>query len=656
MAIDSAPTLETKVAQGGGSVPKDPIDKIIVAIHGIGSQSRSSTIRSVASRFGDRCEPPLPLMPLGYFNLGEIADVRISYLETRPDGDESLKNVGFAEIFWADIPRDVVKSADLLEETKAWGRTVVSRAEATYQAYVPAGGQLTAADFKLGIGVVEELVETIGVLERLLAVAEKVGVFKFELAPLLRDYIGDVQIVADFPFQRAKVLYRFHGALAKIVDSFAALNRQNNQARRPEIYIIAHSEGSVISFLGMLEAFKGGVATDPERKGPDVDRRAFITDVRGYMTIGSPIDKHIVLWPRLWDFAFQSRIDTTGSIVFEGPKQPSLVLPQKIQWRNYYDQGDPIGFQLDTAVELLHKIDCKAFEFDTEKNDFGFTRYLLPGKAHNDYWTDDEVFGHFIQDVVFAGDEPAKRPDSKRFVGLVSTMIPYAVTFLLHLAAVFVLYKGITAFVVDDVQQFAKIASQMVLLGGMLMGITVAARLPRLVKTIGIRWQLAAGVAFLAGVLPSVLSLPDPVAEYLGGSIKWLVSWTGFPDVYAGRAALFVAAALVACTGWWTKREPRRGRRWLLGVGTGLIFYIVVRRWDGSMSAPIWPILLAGLAFLYLWWLAILMFDLTFIWHRYIRQSVAIDTLRQWQKKHDAVPNAMMGLGRRRPAATRRAP
>jgi len=45
-----------------------------------------------------------------------------------------------------------------------------------------------------------------------------------------------------------------------------------------------------------------------------------------------------------------------------------------------------------------------------------------------------------------------------------------------------------------------------------------------------------------------------------------------------------------------------------------------------------------------------------FIWHRYIRQSVAIDTFRQWQKKHDAVPNAMMGLGRRRPAAMRQAP
>jgi hypothetical protein len=44
-------------------------------------------------------------------------------------------------------------------------------------------------------------------------------------------------------------------------------------------------------------------------------------------------------------------------------------------------------------------------------------------------------------------------------------------------------------------------------------------------------------------------------------------------------------------------------------------------------------VLLAGAAFLYLWWLAIILFDLTFIWHLYIRWSgaekLAIERLEQ---------------------------
>jgi len=219
------------------------MDKIIVAIHGIGSQLRSDTIRSVARRFGDRSNPPLPVMPLGFFNLGKTAEVRVSRLDANPD--DSLARIGFAEVFWADIPEQVVRANDTLEETKAWGTTVVSRAEAAYRANVP-GGRLNAEDFRLGVGVVEEIVETINVMENLFTVLGKAGIFRFDLAPLLRDYIGDVQLVTDFPFYREKILYRFHSAMAQIVKAF----RQLYPEHTPEIYIVAHSEGTVISFSG----------------------------------------------------------------------------------------------------------------------------------------------------------------------------------------------------------------------------------------------------------------------------------------------------------------------------------------------------------------------------------------------------------------------
>ena len=46
---------------------------------------------------------------------------------------------------------------------------------------------------------------------------------------------------------------------------------------------------------------------------------------------------------------------------------------------------------------------------------------------------------------------------------------------------------------------------------------------------------------------------------------------------------------------------------------------------------PVWPVLVAGALFLYLWWLATLLFDMAFVWQRYIRRSVAHDRLREWR-------------------------
>jgi hypothetical protein len=80
------------------------LDKIVVAIQGIGNQRHSDTIRAVARRFGSRSEPPLPIMPLGYFFLENEGQVRISRLDV-PRIDENipseLERIGFVEVFWA---------------------------------------------------------------------------------------------------------------------------------------------------------------------------------------------------------------------------------------------------------------------------------------------------------------------------------------------------------------------------------------------------------------------------------------------------------------------------------------------------------------------------------------------------------------------------
>jgi hypothetical protein len=49
---------------------------------------------------------------------------------------------------------------------------------------------------------------------------------------------------------------------------------------------------------------------------------------------------------------------------------------------------------------------------------------------------------------------------------------------------------------------------------------------------------------------------------------------------------------------------------------------------ESDDTGPIWPLVPAVALFLYLWYLAAILFDLTVIWHHYIRQSAVLDRLR----------------------------
>ena len=206
------------------------------------------------------------------------------------------------------------------------------------------------------------MIETIAVVERLSFLARQAGVFSFDLRKLLDDYLGDVQIVTEFKDQREKILAAFDSVMAAVHLRFPAA----------EIHVVAHSEGTVVAFLALLRAFR-------EAQPP-----GWTGQVRGFMTLGSPLDKHLVLWPDLFG---------------GGPAHPP---PAPIDWRNYYDFGDPIGFALDEARAWLAANEWnQVFRFPADQgHDNGFTRYPFPGKAHVDYWADEEVFGHFISTVV----------------------------------------------------------------------------------------------------------------------------------------------------------------------------------------------------------------------------------------------------------------
>lgn len=84
------------------------------------------------------------------------------------------------------------------------------------------------------------------------------------------------------------------------------------------------------------------------------------------------------------------------------------------------------------------------------------------------------------------------------------------------------------------------------------------------------------------------------------------------------------------------------GTRSLVAPGGLVVVCIVIYRigtGDARQLPPIWPLVLA--AFLFLWRLAALLFDLAFVWHAYIRRSRVnqlVGDLRRVRKAGEAEP------------------
>src|SRR5512138_1632057 len=331
------------------SSPGIGVRKAIVAVHGIGDQHTYATIQAVVNQFSGFYPTAVPL---GAFHENEgIVALKPPF----PSG------FAFAEVYWATIPREAAKDAYIIEEAKAWARTIVGRLKLRWK---ESGAETTYCrerDFDLMTLILSEMIESIAILDRICFLADRAGLFKFDLRKMMEDYFGDVQVVVDFASLRAKILETFDRTMTAVHSAFP----------NAEIYLVSHSEGTVVTLLGLLKAYR------------EADPPAWAKCVRGLMTLGSPVDKHLVLWPSLF-----------------GETPPSSAPDRPIEWHNYYDRGDPVGFALDDMRAWLKDHEwTRVFDFRAEY-DYGYSRYPFPGKAHIDYWNDDAVFRHFIDTVV----------------------------------------------------------------------------------------------------------------------------------------------------------------------------------------------------------------------------------------------------------------
>jgi len=124
--------------------------------------------------------------------------------------------------------------------------------------------------------------------------------------------------------------------------------------------------------------------------------------------------------------------------------------------------------------------------------------------------------------------------------------------------------------------------------------------------------------------------------------------------------AIWILAAVVTfVSGFAAKRLPRSGHYLLPAFGVVAAMFIalavanptpaastssVVQAGSpvggaGAAQTPsLWPLLIGGLAFFYLWWLSGMLFDLAFIWRRYTRDSGIREHLAKLVKAEEPQP------------------
>ena len=550
--------------------------KAIVAIHGVGDQTEYATVQTVITQICSYYRVQMPV-PLGRFHASTTAPVTVM---AAPPDPAPLGGLAFAEVYWAEIPRKLVRNGYQLEETKRWGQTITNRlAQRAQEMNHP----MPVREQRRLTTVIDEMVETIRILERANFFIARAGLFKFNLGDLLRNYVGDVQVVADFPRERDLILKRFDEVMTSVV-------QHANTSADAELYLVAHSEGSVVTFLALLKALS------------DPDNHKWVRNVRGLMTIGSPIETHHLFWPELWH-----------------KQQPAPSLSLTIPWRNYLDYSDPIAYPLQETSAWLKK---SGFANHLQLHEIAFSRSALPGKAHQDYWSDDDVFRHFMDDVIFklpSAGTKVPEPKTRPWAWMLSYAVPYALVVALIFLGTYFFFKPVVAALgmeglgmkVTRWTMFRDVGGISVLL----LGATVASRVPRLAP-MGWSWVIA-GVCFVATLFFYAFAVTEPVREALGSG-DLAIGPNGTWHVIT--TTIWMTAVAAFLSSWF----PRQGVKWLplLGLVCAAvpILQLLQKAPDEFES---WPLVIGGAAFFYLWWLAALVFDLVFVWHRFVRFAKA---------------------------------
>ncbi len=342
----------------------------ICVVHGIGNQVPNET----ALNFMNHCLRALP-QGSGYSvevdNLIESVDdvssaapanapsrsFHPAFLVFTSDPEKHNYVIGFSEVYWQNITNAYLTRNDGGPPIPIfiWAHSINTRMLGH------------TANFHKIRSVINNLETMLGLVRKLAVIFKKSEI----LLTVLSRFLGDVQMYAESDDIRSEINARCRSVLSRATvfagKTVSQLPGAGFTSTSPKVYVIAHSEGTVVAYSTLVEAAQKG--------------EGWLDNVRGFVTMGSPLDKHYTIWHN----RFRSR-------EVSGPPRE-----QKIVWHNYWDQSDPVGYGLKT---LFKDPDSDAHKLFDLRYDKGFTRYPLPGLAHVGYWSDTAIHEDIIHRVM----------------------------------------------------------------------------------------------------------------------------------------------------------------------------------------------------------------------------------------------------------------
>ncbi len=415
----------------------------IVVVHGMGVARQNETILSVASRFAEArnkskpWDPPPIVVPLGSAtgqtgidkydgtSTGGLPWVEFAHLPANPvppvevpffaQPDTSGNNLRFVNIHWNDL---LDKDWDTVgQPPNLWVDGLL--------------GRLIRKDRFGKPPVPRWIIETLRTLGESISLVRKYTAFRAkdfdDLA--FNKYLGDVQLYGEYAYTRGQAVRRFHNRMAEVAAKHEALHESDPDPQKhikAQYTIIAHSLGTIMAadalLLGradlrkfmpatpsnnpQLDAvisgyFSGDEISDPDkeegRPATHVDlcnrQRLWINNVTSFVTLGSPIDKFLIIWWLNYEYWLHTHWLSPGPV---------------IDHYNYCEEQDPVGHHLDVA----HTAPAFNAVF-REMEDRVYTRFAIPGLAHIQYFNDLDLFTWILGNTVdksYPSAPPPKEP------------------------------------------------------------------------------------------------------------------------------------------------------------------------------------------------------------------------------------------------------
>lgn len=315
------------------------------------------------------------------------------------------ENFRFVDMHWADIMQDHFD--DYGQPVETWTESLIDR--------------LKLHNSDGSFNWIPELIESIrkGILpvKQLLTMKQRLltGSNNTLNDTIFNRFLGDAQLYGEYTVTRAEAVYRFHQRMAEVHAAHWKEMEKDDSIGNPRYVVLAHSLGTIMSFDALIYA-QGKKKNDPKTHLPILDLEAvalagyqphdhkdtplqqpsmdWVPFVDTFISLGSPIDKYLLLWWMNYEHLIdKSWLETGMGNVARSPAQ--VTQKTKIQHYNYCDEQDPVGHELDTAysAEVVRDI----FEI---KEDAVFMRYKTPGVAHIDYWKDLPLLRHIVNNAI----------------------------------------------------------------------------------------------------------------------------------------------------------------------------------------------------------------------------------------------------------------